>query len=191
MNRRTTLKGILAIGVLGVSSFSTFKWFNYHRYVDPKSIISYKTLIAELAETIIPLTDTPGAKATKAEDYIINVILNCTDLVDQNIFLNGLKSLEEYAVNKFDKSYLNCALNEQYQILEHFEAKSNYSYQIINKINKKVFGEPFFTKLKRLTVEGYCNSEIGATQGLAYDYIPGNYESCIPLQSNQKSWATK
>lgn len=191
MNRRSTLKGILAIGVLGVSSFSTYKWFNFHRDVDPKSIISFKALIAELAETIIPLTDTPGAKAAKVEDYIINELVNCTSRVGQNIFLNGLEGIEDYTMREFNKSYLDCKLVERNQVLEYFEAQSNYPYPVFNKIQKRLIGEPFFIVLKRLTVEGYCYSKVGATQGLAYDYIPGFYEACIPLKPNQKSWATK
>ncbi|MFA4870511.1 MAG: gluconate 2-dehydrogenase subunit 3 family protein [Pedobacter sp.] len=191
MDRRTTLKGILTFGFLGISSFSAYKWFFFHRSVDPTSIISYKDLIAELAETIIPLTDTPGAKAAKVENYILNVMLNCTQTLEQNIFLNGLKNVEEFALNRFNKTYSECVLTERYQILEYFEAKSVYSYQIINKINKRLFGQSFFTQLKNLTVEGYCNSQVGATQGLAYDYIPGSFQSCIPLKPNQKSWATK
>ncbi|MEQ7799529.1 gluconate 2-dehydrogenase subunit 3 family protein [Pedobacter sp. ASV1-7] len=191
MDRRTTLKGILTLSFLGVSSFSAYKWFFFHKSIDSSSIIAYKELIAELAETIIPLTDTPGAKAANVENYILNVILNCTETVEQNIFLNGLRNIERYAMDKYDKSYLKCTLDERNQILEHFEAKSVYPYQIINKINKKLFGKPFFTQLKNLTVEGYCNSHIGATQGLAYDYIPGSFESCIPLKSHQRSWATK
>lgn len=191
MDRRTTIKGILTLGFLGISSFSAYKWIYFHRSVDSRSILLYRELIAELADTIIPTTDTPGAKAVKAENYIINVLLNCTDKVGQNIFLNGLQDVEEFTKSKFDKDFFRCTVDERNHILKHFEDKSAYPYQIINKINNKIFGEPFFLSLKKLTVEGYCYSEIGATQGLAYDYVPGSYESCIPLKPNQKSWATK
>ena len=191
MNRRTTIKGILTFGFLGISSFSAYRWIRFHRSIDSRSILVYKELIAELAETIIPETDTPGAKAAKAENYIIGVLLNCTDKVGQNIFLNGLRDVEEYALHQFKKDFFKCNYNERHQILAYFEAKSVYPYRIINKINNKFLGEPFFIKLKSLTVEGYCYSEIGATQGLAYDYIPGSYKSCVPLKPNQKSWATR
>ncbi|MGY0037942.1 gluconate 2-dehydrogenase subunit 3 family protein [Pedobacter sp. NJ-S-72] len=55
----------------------------------------------------------------------------------------------------------------------------------------KFLGIPFFIILKQLTVEGYCTSQTGATKGLAYDYIPRTFASCIPLTKNQRSWATK
>jgi hypothetical protein len=191
MNRRSTIKGILTVSLLGISSFSGYKWLDLHRDVEPRSILQFKGLIAELAETIIPSTDTPGAKATGVENYIINVLVDCTDKVGQNMFLNGLYDVENYAVRNFNKSFLRCNLDERNRILMHFEGKDTFKLVILKKINHKLLGEPFFTKLKRLTVEGFCYSEVGATQGLAYDYIPGSYEPCMALKPNQKSWATK
>jgi hypothetical protein len=50
--------------------------------------------------------------------------------------------------------------------------------------------DPFFALLKELTVLGYCTSELGATQGLAYLAVPGEYRGCVGLRPGQKSWAT-
>lgn len=162
-----------------------------HKKLNLNSFLVYKELIAELSETIIPKTDTPGAKDAGVENYIINVLVNCTGQVEQNKFLNGLIDLQDYTQKKFNKSYFKCNLNERTFILTHFEDKGVYSYQILNKINNKFLGGSFFSLLKNLTIEGYCFSKIGATEGLAYDYIPGSYEACIPLSASQKSWATK
>lgn len=191
MDRRSTIKGMFIVGVLGISSFSGYKWLSLNRKIESESILILKDLITELAETILPLTDTPGAKAAKAEDYIINILLNCTDKREVNIFLNGLYDVEEYAVDYFKKSFLKCNEYERNQILLYFEHKSTYKSKILNKVNNKFLGEPFFIKLKRLTAEGYCYSKVGATQGLAYDYIPGSFEPCIALMPGQKSWATR
>jgi len=191
MNRRNSIKSIFALGVVSVSSLSAYKWISLNREVDITKISSLKRLIAELADTIIPATDTPGAKAAGVENFIINVLANCTSTKDQNRFLNGIEDLEDYAKSNFGKSFINCDGIQREQIMSHFEDKGVYSYQILNKINNKFLGGSFFLKLKSLTVEGYCTSQIGATQGLSYDYIPGNFQGCIPLKPNQKSWATK
>ncbi|MFC3559025.1 gluconate 2-dehydrogenase subunit 3 family protein [Pedobacter jamesrossensis] len=191
MNRRTTLKGILALSVAGVSSFSAYKWISLNKEVNIAELQSYKTLIDELAETIIPSTNTPGAKEAGVSGYIVNILTNCTGKREQNKFLNGLQDLEAYTNDSFDKSFVQCNANERTNILKHFEEKGTYSFQILNKINNKFLGQSFFSKLKSLTVEGYCLSELGATKGLVYDYIPQTFEACIPLKNNQKSWATK
>lgn len=191
MNRRTYIKNSLIFGTLGLASFSAFKWFEFSKQIDPKTLWDKKELIGELAEVIIPETDTPGAKAASVNVYIINVLLNCTDAKQQNKFLTGLDDLENYSIDKYGKTFLKCNLTEKDAIVEHFADHSGYSNRLINKINNKLLGEPFYSKLRNLTIEGYCLSQLGATQGLAYDYIPGKFESCIPLQKNQKSWATK
>ena len=52
MNRRTTLKSILALSAAGISSFSAYKWISLNKEVNVNELLSYQSLIAELAETI-------------------------------------------------------------------------------------------------------------------------------------------
>lgn len=191
MNRRTSIKQILIAGTLGISSISFFKWFQITKQASPEAFSSYRVLIAELAETIIPRTDTPGAKDAQVELFILKMLRDCTDAKEQNNFLKGLSSLEDYTSSKYNRSFAQCSKIEKIGILKHFENKSTYSYPILDKIDGKLFGTPFFKKLKELTVEGYCTSEIGATKAFVYDYIPGTYDGCVPLIKNQHSWATK
>ncbi len=181
----------MGISLIGISSIPVFKWIGLNQKVDLKALMSHKNLIAELAETIIPKTDIPGAKDARVHEFIINVMLNCVGNKEQNKFLNGLRDLEDYTLDTYGKSFFECDSKERNNILEYFEHKDSYSYPLLNKITNKFLGQPFFTKLKNLTVEGYCLSQVGATQGLVYDYVPVNYEACIPLKPNQRSWATK
>ncbi|SEB09214.1 Gluconate 2-dehydrogenase subunit 3 [Pedobacter hartonius] len=191
VNRRAYLKGILAVGTLSITSFSVFKWVDLNKSVAPGKLWEKRAIIAELAELIIPETDTPGAKAAGVDHYIIDVMISCNPVRQQHKFFSGLQDLEKYALDNFEKDFLKCNTNEKRQILQHFADHAEYSNRILNKINNKLFGQSFFSKLKNLTVEGYCLSRLGVTEGLAYDYIPGKFEACIPLQPNQKSWATK
>jgi len=191
MNRRTSIKQILIAGTLGISSISFFKWFQTTKQLNPGSFTSYKALIAELAETIIPRTDTPGAKDAEVEVFILKMLRDCTVLKEQHNFLKGLISVEDYTISTYNRNFVQCSKTEKIEIVRHFEDKSTYSYPILDKIDGKLFGTPFFKKLKELTVEGYCTSQIGATKAFVYDYIPGSYDSCVPLTKNQHSWATK
>ncbi|MEO1448478.1 MAG: gluconate 2-dehydrogenase subunit 3 family protein, partial [Bacteroidota bacterium] len=49
---------------------------------------------------------------------------------------------------------------------------------------------PIFTELKNLCLDGYFNSEIGASQTLNYIGVPGAYKGCVPLSEYPKTWAT-
>ena len=192
MNRKTAIRNILGLVVLGGVSGGLYEFF--FKQSDPiplKLLPGKKMLVAELAEIIIPRTDTPGAKDAKVEDYIIKMITENTDAQAQRSFLSGLRAVEEYTNAKFSKEFIHCNQNEKIEVLKHFENKANYHFELLNKINQKLSGKPFFIQLRDLTVEGYCTSLLGATQGMAYDYIPVKYEDCIPLKPNQLAWATK
>jgi hypothetical protein len=191
VNRRTYLKNILYLGAVGTAYASIWKFVKADPIVDPHAFIQQRDLLAELVEIIIPTTDTPGAKAAGVHDYIIKVMMNCREPRAQSKFINGLEDLNAYSLDNYGKTFLKCTINEKTAILNHSEAHSEYKNRLINKISNKLLGRPFFTTLKDLTVQGYCTSELGATQGLAYDYIPGAYRACIPILKHQKSWATK
>lgn len=190
MDRRSYLKKIALIGVIA-STFSGYKWYKLNRSVNSYDLIQWESLIAEIAETIIPQTDTPGAKAANVHKYIIHVIMNCMNVKVQNHFLWGLEDLENFTVSSYGKPFLKCNTNEKNNVVQHFADNANYRYTILNKINNKFLGGDFYSNFKNLTIEGYCNSKRGASEGLAYDYIPVKFESCIPMKINQKSWATK
>lgn len=191
MNRRTLIKGFAVFSSLGISSFSLYKWFSLSATPDHRSLHEMQGLIAELAEVILPRTDTPGAKDAMVEHFIVDMIASCTDIKTQNNFIYGLNELKAYTLNTYNTSFSECTIGEKIAILKHFEKKSVYHYNILNKIDRKLLGQPFFVKLKELTIEGYCISQVGATKGLEYDYIPHNFLACIPLTKNQRSWATK
>lgn len=188
MNRRASIKSILTIGLIG-TIYSGCDWFGKKSPVKTESLIFYKELIAELAETIIPATDTPGAKDAKVEDFIIKMILENEGSKTQKRFLSGLRNLQDYSKSRYGGTFQSCSLDNRISILEHYENKE-FKYRIVKRIENELFGFPFFYKLKSLTVVGFCTSEIGATQALAYDYIPVYYQACIPLLKGQKSWAT-
>jgi hypothetical protein len=190
MNRRTVIKGFLAASFFGSSFYSGCKWISNAR--DPiDSIYLYKDLIAEIAETIIPATETPGAKDAKVEDFIINNFINNENTKSMSKFLKGLKDLQEYSQSKYNDSFQNCTLSDKIKILEYYEKKDLSIFKTLQKIESRLFGNSFIHEFKNLVVIGFCTSKVGATQALAYDYIPVNYQACIPLLKGQKSWATR
>ena len=190
MKRRDYLKSIFALGALSVTSFSVFEWVKLTRHVDAKQILDKRPIIAELAEMIIPRTDTPGAKETGVGDFIVKMIKDCSSVKTQNNFIDGLKDLHQYSHREYNKTYLQCTNAEQGSILSHFEKKDKSFNGILGKIQRRLVGETFFSILKGLTVEGYCTSQLGATQALAYVYIPGSFQGCIDMKPGQKAWAT-
>jgi Gluconate 2-dehydrogenase subunit 3 len=132
-----------------------------------------RRLLAEVAETIIPTTDTPGAKAAGAEQFVIRVMRDCYRQEEQEKFYAGLAELDADCQTAHGKGFAESDASARQDALAA-AAKKN---------------APFFKVLRELTVAGYFTSEIGATQALEYLPIPGRFEGDLPMKPGQKAWA--
>jgi hypothetical protein len=119
-----------------------------------------KNLVSEIAEIIIPKTDTPGAKDAKVGEFIETMIKDCYAAKDQGRFAAGLKELE-------DKNFLKATPEEQISMLTAME-KTAIAETTKAKEEKKKYteagkeytdaGVPFFRLFKELTLLGYFTS---------------------------------
>ena len=150
-----------------------------------------KNLVSEIAEIIIPKTDTPGAKEAKVGEFIEMMLKDCYAAKDQESFNKGLSELEK-------KDFLKATPAEQTKILTEMEASSKTELTKAGEEKKKYTeagkeytdaGVPFFRLMKELTLIGYFTSEPGATLALDYVAVPGRYDGCIDLKPGQKTYA--
>ena len=191
MNRRKAILSIFLIGGGAGAGFSVYKWLSLHKTPDILFLENNKALIADLAEIIIPATDTPGAKAAMAHITIISIIKEVAGRKTANIFIDGLKETEQYAVGKYGKSFTAITHKQQHETVGYFHEKGKDYAGMMGKIKNKLLGKSFFHLLKEYTTIAFCTSKTGATETLAYDYIPGKYNGCTVMAPGQKSWATK
>lgn len=133
-----------------------------------------QALLAEVADIIIPTTDTPGAKAAGVEQFIVRLMRDCYVMEEQESFFAGLSKLDADAkATHGGKGFVELDL-----------AGKNEMVELAVKNNKD-----FFKLMKNLTITGYFTSEIGATQALAYLPIPGQFLGDVELKPGQKAWA--
>lgn len=130
-------------------------------------------LLAEIADIIIPATTTPGAKEAGAHQFIIRVVRDCYGKDEQKKFYDGLTKLNDDSKSKFGKGFVDLTLEQKNEMIA----------------DATVYNKDFFREMKNLTITGYFTSEIGATQALAYDPIPGRFDGCTTLEKGQKAWA--
>lgn len=143
-------------------------------------------LLDEVAETIIPTTDTPGAKAAGVGAFMKIMVTDCYDEKDQKIFVEGITKLGEASEKQFSKGFMDLDAAQKKTLLTAID-KEMKDYQ-----GKKKDDEPkhYFKMMKDLTLQGYFTSEIGATKALRYVAVPGKYEGCMPYKKGDKAWAT-
>lgn len=161
--------------------------------------------VAELADTIIPTTTTPGAKAAKVNEVIDIILKDCYKEDDQQRFVDGLIQANKFSKDTYGKAFVELDPTQRIDIMKKLEAddKQQRSQMTTAKAVAKVENSqadlqmpdakkrytPFFSMLKDLTLTGYFTSEIGATQALEYVAVPGRYDGCVPLKPGQKAWA--
>lgn len=159
------------------------------------------SLVSEIAEVIIPKTDTPGAKEAGVGPFIELMIKDCYSQAQGENFLKGLMTVQEEA-KKLGGDFISLSNDQKIEVVKTMEmlAKEEQTKAKeavidtetgIEKDDKKASepAVPFFNIMKSLTLFGYFTSEPGATQALDFVAIPGRYDGCIPLKEGQKAYA--
>ncbi len=144
------------------------------------------SFLDEVGETIIPVTDTPGAKDAKIGEFMHTIVRDCYDDKQQKIFTEGMGKLNDASKQKNGKYFLDANPEERKALLIDLD-KEQQAYMA----KKKPEDPPhYFRMMKELTIWGYFTSEPGATKALRYIAVPGRYEGCIPYKKGDKAWAT-
>jgi len=150
-------------------------------------------IVSEVAEIIIPKTDTPGAKDTGVPGFIDLMLKDCYKKEDQDRFIEGLTAFDAEAKKAYGDSFIYCKPEQQVELVTtvHAAAIAEEKEEKDAKEDKEK-KRPFILMTKELTLLGFFTSEPGATQVLQYIAVPGSYKGCIPLAEagNGKTWAT-
>ncbi|TFV92210.1 gluconate 2-dehydrogenase subunit 3 family protein [Algoriphagus kandeliae] len=182
MNRREALKSVVlmmggtmvgATAILtGCAPENQIEGLNF----SPDDI----AFLDELGDTIIPETDTPGAKAAGIGAFMVMMVKDTYDESQQKAFVDGLNMIrKEFKASKgadFVEASAEDRLAYLNDLYEQYKSSSQREPQVINM-------------LRDLTVLGYFSSEIGATQALNYVEVPGRYDGCIDLKPGDKAYA--
>lgn len=139
----------------------------------------------EVANTILPDTSTPGAKAAKVGAFMTVMINDCYEEKDQKIFHEGMTKLNDLSKKTYDNSFMKLNEQQKHDLLVTLDnEQKKYS-----KDKKKEDPAHYFRMMKELTLLGYFTSEIGCTKARRYVESPGKYEGCVPYKKGDKAWA--
>ena len=155
---------------------------------EAKSLLDAKqvSFLDEVGETILPATQTPGAKAAQVGSFMSVMVRDCYLPADQQIFLNGLTKLDADCKTKNGKGFLACDPAQRTAFLTTLDAEQKAFTQ--NK--QKNDPAHYFRMMKELTLLGFFTSEVGATKALRYLLVPGRYDGDVPYKKGDKAWAT-
>ncbi|MEM7419010.1 MAG: gluconate 2-dehydrogenase subunit 3 family protein [Pseudomonadota bacterium] len=161
------------------------------------------TLFNEMAEVIIPQTDTPGAKAANVGETMAVLITDCYTPLLQKTFQNGIKTIEKLCQTRYGKAFLQLDAQQRETLFTELDVEAKAA-NLANGVWQGVeTGKPsqwepgtdeptphYFTLLKQLTLYCFFTSQVGATKVLRYVSIPGKYDGALPYKKGDKAWAT-
>ena len=130
-------------------------------------------LVTELAETIIPKTDTPGAKDTYTHLFVLKMLDDCSTKEQQEQFVKGMKAFDNLSNKKFNNAFVDCSPQQRAELVK----------SIIDNKGKEEPGDAsdFYKTMKKLTLQGYMTSQYFLTNVRVYKLVPGKFGGCIPV----------
>ena len=143
-------------------------------------------VVAEVAEIIIPKTDTPGAKDVGVPSFIDLMLKDCYTKEDQDRFIKGATDFDADAQTTYGDSFVSCDANKQKELVFKYHSEAIAAMKSDSPPKER----PFILMAKELTMLGFFTSEPGATQVLQYEAVPGSYKGCLPLSEVGRTWAT-
>lgn len=211
MNRRDLLKQIALLtggAVIGGELF--LSGCKTGAKADAGFTAAHISLLDEVAETIIPATTTPGAKAAQVGELMKVMVTDCYTQPQQDAFMNGIAELDKACEKMHSKSFMDCSADQRKALLVSLEAEAKAFNTKRDETDKplreendkknstlpwkdqKEFQESpshYYTMMKQLTLLGFFTSKTGMTETLRHIPVPGKYDGNLAYNKGDKAWA--
>jgi hypothetical protein len=132
-------------------------------------------LVAAVADTLIPRTDTPGALQVGVPAKFDSLLRDWASAPHRAAHIASLAAIDSASRTKAGKPFALLAPAQRLAFLKAYDAEN--------------FGRNAdYSKLKDLLVGLYYLSEAGASVELRYEHAPGAWEASIPLTPATRAW---
>jgi len=135
--------------------------------------LDQELLLGDIAETMIPKTDTPGAKELNLHLFVLKMLDDCYEPEKQHEFLKGLDQLQQETESQYAKSFSKLTAKEREEVLLKIQNNKEASIELAG----------FYQIMKNKTIQGYMNSKYVMTNLKKWELVPGRYNSYFPVKS--------
>lgn len=219
MNRRELLKLIaLTTGTAMIGGKSLFAFSDAGQAEHLFSDDDVQRL-NELAETILPKTDTPGAKDVGVGEFMAVFVSACYTPTERETFHLGLAQLDARSRAAYESDFMGLSGEQRLALVTELDREAMMHAQEQTNREQPTSAEAqstetqtaqnqtadtqgsqqqadsvealphYFTMMKQLTLFGFFTSEVGAKEVLRYEAVPGRYDGCAPY-NGEPAWAT-
>jgi len=152
----------------------------------------------EIAETILPETSSPGAKAAKTGAFMALMVTDAYTDRAREVFRTGMAQIDSACTTANGVAFMAASPAQRLALLETLdrEQKTAMDARVPVATSRAPVAETpeqgpahYFRMMKELALLGYFTSEIGCTRALRYIESPGKFDPCAPLAPGDRSWA--
>jgi hypothetical protein len=162
----------------------------------------------EIAETILPATKTPGAKAAKTGAFMALMVTDGYSPAEQQIFHEGMRNVDGATRKETNHSFMEATPLQRTAVLTALDHEQKRVMDAREMAEREMKGlaplastaasdaaasvnqsKHYFRMMKELALLGYFTSELGCTQALRYVESPGRFDACIPYTPGEPAWA--
>jgi hypothetical protein len=145
----------------------------------------------EIAETILPATKTPGAKAAKTGAFMALMVTDCYSPAERKVFLDGMRKVDEAMRKAHNVSFMAATPEQRLAVLTTLDHEQKRMMDA-REAAKAASPQPahYFRMMKELALLGFFTSKIGCTQALRYVEAPGRFDPCLPYTPGEPAWAS-
>lgn len=173
MNRRELIKNIVIISG-GLFIGSNYLLTSCKRDDAGSLLLSddLQKLLAEISETIIPETDTVGAKSTEVSKFIAKVFQDIYSEEEQKDFVGALTMINDKSNELMGDDFVKLSPEKR--------------AELINKVkNPKDKG---FLSMYQMILYSYLTSEKGLQASFRYTPVPGKFIGDVPYKKGDKMY---
>ena len=158
-------------------------------------------LLEDIADTILPETSTPGARAARTGAFMALMVTDVYTAPHQQAFMNGLRELNEACRRAHGVSFSEASGAMRQALLETLDRERQAEMEARSAARVARAPAPipataedeapvhYFRMMKELALLGYFTSEIGCTQALRYVETPGRFDPCVEYRPGDRAWA--
>jgi Gluconate 2-dehydrogenase subunit 3 len=145
-------------------------------------------LLSAVADTILPVTDTPGALAAQVPARLDRLLLNWASAESRGKITGALGRIDAAARAQKDKGFAALSAAERATVLRLHDLaalkkvppppgapKANFF------VSADYVADQGYLKLKGLVLQLYYFSPVGVANELLYDHVPGKFQPSIKL----------
>jgi len=129
-----------------------------------------QSLLASIADTIIPAGNAIGALSVGVDKYLQKLIDDCCEKPVQDNIKKQLAALNDSSEKEHGKSCANCTQAEREKLLLKFS---------VSQVKEE---KEFFDYLKSETIRGFTTSQKVMQDYLGYEVAPGHYFGCVHIK---------